>query len=337
MAERDRHIRTCFINTGSSGTLIALILLVCALGNISAAERSDIMRVTMLGTGTPFPNAERFGSAILVEAAGKRLLFDCGRGAVIRLTQAGVSPSEVDGLFLTHLHSDHVVGIPDLWLSGWFLGRDRPLQVWGPSGTRSMAEHLLQAFAFDIHVGEAAPEPLPAKGVEIDAKEVEQGNVYDDGLVRVSAFVVDHGTVKPAFGYRVDYAGHSVVISGDTKFCQNLIDFARDADCLIHVAWTAERKNPTPPSMRSLASAEDAGRVFAIVRPKLGVIYHYKDDEGLWDAVHDQYKGPFVVAKDLMVINLGKTVTWRRNSSHNGKTNRMPDSKKTSLGSGRNA
>ncbi len=210
------------------------------------------MRVTMLGTGTPVPNAERLGSAILVEVAGKRLLFDCGRGAVIRLTQAGVSPSEIDGLFLTHLHSDHVVGIPDLWLSGWFLGRDRPLQVWGPSGTRSMGEHLLQAFAFDIHIREDAPEPLPAKGAEIDAKEIEQGNVYDDGSVRVTAFVVDHGPVKPAFGYRVDYAGHSLVISGDTKFCQNLIDFAKDADCLIHVAWTAGWKNPTPPSMRSL-------------------------------------------------------------------------------------
>jgi ribonuclease Z len=96
----------------------------------------------MLGTGTTFPNAERFASAILVEVAGKRLLFECGRGAVIRLTQAGVSPSEIDGLFLTHLHSDHVVGIPDLWLSGWFLGRDRPIPVWGPKATRSMSEHL---------------------------------------------------------------------------------------------------------------------------------------------------------------------------------------------------
>jgi ribonuclease Z len=313
--------------------LIALILLVCALGNILAAELSDMMRITMLGTGTPFPTADRFGSAILVEAAGKRLLFDCGRGAVIRLTQAGVSPSEINGLFLTHLHSDHVVGIPDLWLSGWFLGRDKPLQVWGPSGTRSMGEHLLQAFAFDIHIREAAPERLPAKGAEIDTKEVEQGSVYDDGSVRVSAFAVDHGTVKPAFGYRVNYAEHSVVISGDTNFCPNLIDFASGADCVIHVAWTADRKNPTPPSMRSIASAEDAGRVFATVKPRLGVIYHYKDEEGLWDAVHKEYKGQFVIAKDLMVINVGRTVTWRESSSHNRKTDRIPDPRKTSLGS----
>jgi len=107
------------------GFLLRLIVLsfsMCMLDNISADAHSDEMRVTLLGTGTPFPNAQRFGSAILVEAGGKKLLFDCGRGVVIRLAQTGVNPKDIDGLFLTHLHSDHVVGVPDLWLSGWFLG-----------------------------------------------------------------------------------------------------------------------------------------------------------------------------------------------------------------------
>jgi ribonuclease Z len=295
--------------------LIILFLSLRMLENISAATGSDGMRVTLLGTGTPFPNAERFGSAILVEVAGKTLLFDCGRGVVIRLTQVRVNPKDIDGLFLTHLHSDHVVGIPDLWLSGWFLGRSKPLRMWGPQGTSSMAKHLAQAFAFDIRIRQAAPDPLPAEGVEIDAKEIEQGEIYSDGSTRVSAFLVDHGTVKPAFGYRIDSAGHSVVISGDTKFCQNLVDFARGADCLIHAAWSADWKNPAPPSKRSIASAEDAGRVLAIVKPKLGVVYHYKDDEGLEDAVRKEYKGPFVIGRDLMAINISKTVTWDRKSS----------------------
>jgi len=289
--------------------LIVLVLSLRMLDNISAATNSEGMKVTLLGTGTPFPNAERFGSAILVEGAGTKLLFDCGRGVVLRLTQAGVSPKEIDALFLTHLHSDHVVGIPDLWLSGWLLGRSNPLPIWGPQGTSSMAKHLAQAFAFDIRIRQAAPDPLPAKGVEIDAKEVSQGEIYNDGLTRVSAFLVDHGSVKPAFGYRVDSAGHSVVISGDTKFCQNLVDFAKGADCLLHAAWSAGWKNPTPESQRSIASAEDAGRVFAIVKPKLGVVYHYKDQEGLENAVRKEYKGPFVIARDLMVVNVGKTVT----------------------------
>src|SRR6266545_669327 len=177
------------VNTGRLGSLIVLFLSLCMIDNVSAAASSDTMRVTLLGTGTPFPNAERFGSAILVEVAGKKLLFDCGRGVVIRLAQAQISPKDIDGLFLTHLHSDHVVGIPDLWLSGWFLGRDRSLPTWGPPGTRSLAEHLVQTFGFDIRIRQAAPDPLPAKGVEIDAKEIEQGEIYNDGLARVSAFL----------------------------------------------------------------------------------------------------------------------------------------------------
>jgi ribonuclease Z len=188
-----------------------------------------------------------------------------------------------------------------------------------------MAKHLVQAFAFDIHIRESAPDPLPGKGVEIDAKEIEQDEIYNDGSARVSAFLVDHGPVKPSLGYRVESAGHSVVISGDTKFCQNLVDFAKGADCLIHAAWSAGSKNTTPPSKRSIASAEDAGRVFAIVKPKLGVVYHYKDEEGLADAVRKEYKGPFVIARDLMVINVDKTVTCEPKS----KDEPAPKDKKT--------
>src|SRR6266576_6829467 len=169
------------VNTGRLGPSIVLFLLLCMLANIPAAAASDEMRVTLLGTGTPFPNPERFGSAILVEVAGKRLLFDCGRGVVIRLAQVQINPKEIDGLFLTHLHSDHVVGIPDLWLSGWFLGRNKPLPIWGPQGTSSMAKHLAQAFAFDTRIRQAAPDPLPAAGVEVDPKEVAQGEIYNDG------------------------------------------------------------------------------------------------------------------------------------------------------------
>jgi ribonuclease Z len=294
---------------------IVVVFLMAAFGNISAGTHSDKMRVTLLGTGTPFPNSDRFGSAILVEAAEKKLLFDCGRGVVIRLTQAGVSLKKIDGLFLTHLHSDHVVGIPDLWLSGWFLGRDQPFPIWGPTGTRSLTEHLGQAFGFDVHIRQTGPDSLSANGVQIDAKEVEQGEIYNDGLTRVSAFLVDHGPVKPAFGYRIDSAGYSVVISGDTKFCQNLVDFASGVDCLIHAAWSPDHQNSAPPSKRSIASAEDAGRVFALVKPKLGVIYHYKDENGLWDAVRKEYQGPLVIGKDLMSIEVGKTVIWHGNPS----------------------
>jgi len=288
--------------------LFSVWLCVLVFTNVGVASPPNMISVTLLGTGTPFPNAARFGSAILVQAGGEKLLFDCGRGAAIRLNQAGTPANEIDALFFTHLHSDHTVGMPDLWLTGWFLGRDHPLKVWGPPGTREMAEHLSQAYKFDVETREHT-ENLPPKGAELDAKEVEQGEVYVHGPLRVSAFLVDHGPVKPAFGYRIDYLGHAVVISGDTKFSQNLVDFSKGADCLIHVAWLAQAKSPEP--LRTIASGEDAGRVFAAVKPKLAVVYHYKDDDGLADAVRAHYQGQFVIAQDLMVIEIGQETTWR--------------------------
>lgn len=295
--------------------LLRVWLFVFPLSNAASASDASGIKVTLLGTGTPYPEPKRFGSAILVEAGGEKLLFDCGRGAVLRLSQADVPLRDIDALFLTHLHSDHVVGIPDLWLSGWFLGRDRPLRVWGPPGTREMTQHLFRAYTFDVRIRERPPDSLPSKGAEFVTTEVEQGPVYIRGHLRVSAFLVEHGHVKPAFGYRVDYLGHSLVISGDTKFSQNLVDFSRGVDCLIHAAWAPSSKNTTPELQRSIASAEDAGRVFAATKPKLGVIYHYKDKEGLADAVRMHYPGRFVVAQDLTVIEIGKETTCHEYAS----------------------
>lgn len=293
-----------------SKTLVAVLACGLVSGTIWASDRADNMKVTVLGTGTPYPHGDRFGPAILVEAAGKKLLFDCGRGVLIRLRQAGVQANDIDAVFLTHLHSDHVVGLPDLLLTGWLLGRTEPLRLWAPAGGRKMAQHLVQAFAFDRRVRERTAK-LPGKGAEFEVHEVGAAEIYDDGGVRVKAFVVDHGPVKPAFGYRIDYAGHAVVISGDTRFSENLITSAKDADCLIHVAWSIDAKDATPPSRRLLASAEDAARVFTAVKPKLAVVYHYDDDDGMTDAIKAGYGGKFIIARDLTEIVIGQDVTWR--------------------------
>lgn len=295
--------------------VLLIYIYVFALGNVYTAEINERIKVTLLGTGTPYPTADRFGPAILVEAGGRKLLFDCGRGALIRLSEAGVNPSDIERLYLTHLHSDHIVGIPDLWLTGWLMGRKTPLELRGPTGTRSMAQHLVEAFSFDVGVRKST-EHLPARGAEIDAQDIDQGMISKDDVVRVTTFRVDHGPVEPALGYRIDYSGHFVVISGDTKFSENLIKFAKNADCLIHVAWMVGSKNPTPPSLRSLASAEDAARVFAMVQPKLAVIYHYKDKEGLAETVRAGYKGRFVTATDLMSISIDDTITLMNGTAH---------------------
>ena len=270
----------------------------------------DQMRVTVLGTGTPYPKAQRFGPAILLEAASQKMLFDCGRGTVIRLSQNGVPVEAIRDVYLTHLHSDHVTGLPDLWLTGWFLGRKKPLRVWGPTGTLLMTRHLTEAFAFDLQIRQKT-ESLPPEGAEFDAYEIPKETVYDDGPVRVTSFPVDHGPVKPAFGYRIDYAGHSLVISGDTKFSPELVRIAKRTDCLIHVAWAVGDRNPTPSAQRSIATAEDAARTFMEVHPRLAVVYHYKEENGVGDAIREIYSGSFVIARDLMTIVISRKISWK--------------------------
>src|SRR5262245_46265777 len=184
-------------------------------------------RVTLLGTGTPKPQADRFGPSTLIVAGGQNLLIDAGRGATIRLYQLGVPLGQVDALLLTHFHSDHTVGIPDLWLTGWlhshFATRRAPFRVIGPIGAKNLMSHLEQAYDLEIKI-RIEDEKLPPEGASILVQEFDNDGVaYEKNGVRVIAFEVDHGDViKPAYGYRIEYSGRAVVISGDTRYNDNV-------------------------------------------------------------------------------------------------------------------
>src|ERR1051325_10783189 len=165
---------------------VRLVLCVFATVFFIGAGQAQNIKVTLMGTGSPQPRMDRFGPSILVEAGGERLVFDCGRGATQRLEQIKIHVGDITALFLTHLHSDHVVGIPDLWLTGWLTGRKVPLRVWGPTGTKNMMTHLQEAFEFDIHIRRDVDEKIPGQGELVEAKDVEEGVVYENGGVKVT-------------------------------------------------------------------------------------------------------------------------------------------------------
>lgn len=299
------------------------VLLLLASAGLAGSTRAQDLKVTLLGTGYPHPGIDRFGPSILVEAGKEKLLFDCGRGTTQRIEQLKVPFAEVDALFLTHLHSDHVVGIPDLWLTGWVQGRKVPLRVWGPAGTKRMMSHLEQAYQFDIHIRRDVDEKLPARGIAVLEKDIEQGVVYENEGIKVTAFLVDHGPVKPAFGYRVDFAGHSVVLSGDTRYSENLIRFSQGADVLIHEVIDPDAfrlKNPSFSAERVQSviahhtTPEQAGTVFARVKPKLAVYSHVVpgDAANLIPLTRKTYAGPLEVGEDLMSIEIGEGVEVHR-------------------------
>lgn len=281
------------------------------------------LRLTLLGTGNPRPSAERFGPCILVEAGQRLILIDAGRGSTIRLFQLGQGAllRRTGTILLTHLHSDHTVGIPDLWLTGWIFGRESPLRVYGPAGTSGMMEHLRRAYEADVHTRRDVDEHFSPAGVEIEAHDVDPGVVLDQDGLKVTAFAVDHRPLTPAFGYRIDYRGHSVVFSGDTRASDNLIEHARGADVLIHevISPDLERKRAqVDPEKAAKVIAHhttpaEAGRVFAQVKPRLAVYSHIVPSlataRDLIPETRKNYKGPLVVGHDLMTITIGSKIS----------------------------
>jgi ribonuclease Z len=294
-------------------TAIAFLLLALFCANAAGQE----IRVSLLGTGAPGPVMQRFGPSTLVEAGKHKLLFDAGRGALQRLAQLNIHWQDVDGVFLTHLHSDHVVGFPDLWLTGWLVGagRQRPLHVWGPVGTKRMMAHLEQAYAFDIGIRQSDDRAAP-EGVALVVAEIAEGVVFEQDGVKVTAFAVDHGPVKPAFGYRVDYAGRSVVLSGDTRLSPNLIRHAQGVDLLVHEVVAPSIFHGPASVIEHHTTAEQAGEVFARTKPRLAVYSHIvpptATEQDLIPPTRKSYPGPVVVGEDLMVIDVGEKIGVHR-------------------------
>jgi ribonuclease Z len=288
-------------------------------------------RVTLLGTGVPIPSPDRFGPCTLVEAGEQKFLIDAGRGATVRLFQLKIPIGRIDVQFLTHYHSDHTSGIPDVWLTGWlsshFGRRESPYRVIGPIGARELMQNLERAYASDIKI-RLADEKLPLSGIATDVTEFDRdGVVYEKNGVKVIAFEVDHGDViKPCYGYRFEYGGRVAVFSSDTRYNQNVIAYGAGADLLVHEVASAR-----PELMNELyiqriiahhSTPREAGRVFAQTKPKLAAFTHIVllgseriDPPTIHDIVAETrqtYGGPLIVGEDLMAFEIGDTVCVRR-------------------------
>ena len=307
-------------------TGLAILAVFCLAFTLPAlAASADDFSVTLLGTGTPIPSPERFGNSTLIEVGGQRLVFDMGRGVTIRLWQKQVPLGSIDAHFLTHLHSDHINGLSDLWLSGWiqtpFGGRKKPFTIYGPAGTEKMMAHLWEAFSEDRRI-RILDEKNPLSGIQVDAHDFKPGIVYQKNGVVVTAFEVDHGEyIKPAYGFKITYRDHSVVISGDTRYSKNLENAALGTDLLIcEVAMIPEKLLATFPAYKAVyehhVTPEEAGKLFAATRPKLAVYSHLvlsslpkigvkaPTPEELLTATRKTYDGRVVVGADLMTIRI---------------------------------
>ena len=287
------------------------------------AQTEPVIKVTLLGTGTPTPNPRQFGPSILVESGDTKLLFDCGRGCGHRLWNLGPQYlRETSHLFLTHMHSDHTVGVADLYMNGWNQGRQENLQVLGPAGAEVFMRHLRLAYEEDVVFrADLQRHAVARESLDYAAIEVVDGERITIDDVTVTAIAVDHHVIEPAFGYRVDVGEFSVVISGDTAYSENLIRHSIGADVLIHEVMSPALEHFVRTTFSQEVAddivalhtlAPDVGRVFSRSRPRLGVLTHLDNDPAripeLEAQIETTWSGDFVVAEDLMVIEIGESI-----------------------------
>lgn len=286
---------------------------------VSAPASGEMPRrrldVVLLGTGTPLADPQRSGAATAVVVGGLPLLFDAGPG-VIRQAQAAadrhsvpaLAPDRLRHVFLTHLHSDHTTGLPDLILGAWVLGREQALHVWGPPGTQAMVDQILAGWSADIAVRQGV-EGLDPRGLDVVVTEIRGGMAFTEEGLAVSAFTVPHGNWDVALGYRIEADGRVVVISGDTSPSEGVVTACDGCDLLVHEAYVKQAYDRISDASfhtyhRTFhTSAVQVGGIATRARAKQVVLTHQLFFGGsetmLVDEVKQGFDGPVTSGVDL--------------------------------------
>src|SRR6266568_3176922 len=284
-------------------------------------------QIVLLGTGTPLPDPERYGPSTAIVVNGTPYLVDFGTGIVRRAAAArnrgvtGLEPTNLKIGFITHLHSDHTLGFPDVLLTPWIMGRKEPLEVYGPAGTRDMAEHILKAYATDVKTRTEGLEHSNKTGYEVNAHEIKPGVIYKDQNVTVKAFSVDHGNLQ-AYGYRFETPDRTVVMSGDTRPTPAILENCQGCDVLIHEVYTEASFALVSDEWKKYrltyhTSSKELAEIASKAKPGLLILYHRANpgcdqartndcrdagsEEQLLKEMHQYYKGNVVGGHDLDV------------------------------------
>lgn len=292
----------------TQSVLLAVMLLLPA---VAQAQRT---RVIVLGSGTPIPNPDRMGPAIAVVVDSTAYLFDAGIGVVRRAMAArrngiaGLEAPRLGILFLTHLHSDHTMGVNDVLFTPWIEGRKQPLELYGPPGTRALVQGILDGNQIDIQARLGSSGGPAADGWKANVHEIAEGVVFTDSRVTVRAFAVPHSNLEHTFGYRITTPDRTIVISGDARANPAIARECTGCDLLLHEVYSDSGFKMIPAIRQKYhaqahTSATQLGAIATAARPGLLVLVHQLwfgvPDSVLVAEVKSKYSGRVVSAKDL--------------------------------------
>ena len=290
-----------------------------ASDSVKSQSEETKTQLILLGTGTPNADPERSGPSLAIVVGSNSYIVDFGPGVVRRASALSkqwggkieaLNANNLKLAFLTHLHSDHTAGYADLILTPWVLGRNIPLEVYGPKGLTQMTEDLLAAYRSDISYRLDGLEPANALGWQVNTHEITEGVVFQDDLIEVTAFKINHGSWDNAFGYRFVTPDKTIVISGDTRPSQNLIRYSEGADILVHEVYSqAGFDKKTEVWKRYHASHHtstfELGEIAKKTKPGLLVLHHIlfwgATEEELLDEISQIYDGLVSIGSDMMI------------------------------------
>ena len=299
--------------------IVFLVLMFMASDSVKSQSEETKTQLILLGTGTPNADPERSGPSLAIVVGSNSYIVDFGPGVVRRASALSkqwggkieaLNANNLKLAFLTHLHSDHTAGYADLILTPWVLGRNIPLEVYGPKGLTQMTEDLLEAYQSDISYRLDGLEPANALGWQVNTHEITEGVVFQDDLIEVTAFKINHGSWDNAFGYRFVTPDKTIVISGDTRPSQNLIRYSEGADILVHEVYSQagfDKKTEVWKKYHAShhTSTFELGEIAKKTKPGLLVLHHIlfwdATEEELLDEISQTYDGLVSVGSDMMI------------------------------------
>ena len=299
-------------------TALASLAMQPAAAQSKAAAPNSKTQVVFLGTGNPRPDPARMGTSLAIVVNNTAYLVDAGTGVVRRAAEAaqtkGIKALQAPNLrfaFITHLHSDHTIGLPDLITTPWIMGRDKPLELYGPPGISSMAKHLREAYKEDRVIRQKGLEHGNETGDEVNAYDVKPGFVYQDSNVKVTVFAVKHGSWKNAYGYRFETPDRTIVVSGDASPSEAVAQACNGCDVLVHEVYSQLGYDKSPAEWQKYitsfhTSTKELSALATVAKPKTLVLYHQMYFGGPADTetnmlkeLRSMYKGRVVSAHDL--------------------------------------